>query len=125
MGARVDNQKWSQSQGRSDHAVFPANVRFRRFFAVSQPDGLRKFRSADRRARQHPPRRQDVRTQLRPALLDTLGERSIELVESGGGITLTGSQCYLGGGLVVADSDVGVDPFVGLPPLVQQLIRLG
>ena len=51
-----------------------------------------------------------------------LDSASSSLSNAGGGVVLAGAQRHLGGGLVVADRDVGVDPLVGLPPLDQQLV---
>ena len=57
--------------------------------------------------------------------LANFAERVVEFVERRGGVVLTGAQRHLGGGLVVAHRDVGVDPLVGRPPLHQQLVRVG
>ena len=84
-----------------------------------------EHRRADGRARQHPPRVDDVVAQLLTALRDALGQRGVELVERGRGVVLAGAERDLGGGLVVADGDVGVDPVVGGAPAPQQLFGVG
>ena len=84
-----------------------------------------QHRGADGRARQHPPRVDDVAAQLLAALLDALGQRGVELVERRRRVVLAGAERDLGGGLVVADGDVGVDPVVGGAPTPQQLFGVG
>src|ERR1700740_1733199 len=78
--------------------------------------------TTDRGAGQPTARVEDVVAQLITALLHGLTQRTVEFVERGGGVLLTAAQRDLGGGPVIANRDVGVDPIVGPPPLGQQLI---
>src|SRR3984957_7612804 len=93
-----------------------------------QPKGDRDGRAqaendtTDRGAGQPTARVEDVVAQLITALLHGLTQRTVEFVERGGGVLLTAAQRDLGGGPVIANRDVGVDPIVGPPPLGQQLI---
>ena len=65
--------------------------------------------------------RMSLRNWLRLSSMPLLSA-AVELVERRGRVVLAGAERHLGGGLVVADRDVGVDPVVGRPPPGQQLL---